>query len=258
LLTTLYTKVSQPLLLMLRNPSCILFAAGIAATVWFGKAAIFQPLNAVPLLAAFGFILAAIVQSKGVPYHGYPAIALTLLVAGNLLVTHGASRASTVMLAFYIGLAAASAYWFSVNAEIPGLLEAIRSEPVSRPKLLAIAGDIGIGHPLTRQLNGSWAGTACSLWITQYADRMLSTVVVDAETARMLARYKAFDRNIWLRDIKQNKPDIVLIDGPDWHRWAMANPMVRASLGDYRRDKTVGGVEIWLRKALVPKARAAL
>jgi hypothetical protein len=214
-------------------------------------------LNAVPLLAALGFILSAIVQRKGWPYHGYPAIALTLLVAGNLLITRGASRASALMLVSYMGLAAASAYWFSVNAEVPGLLEAIRSEPVSHPKLLAIAGEIGIGHPLTRQLNGSWAGTACSLWVTQYADIMLSTVAVDAETAKMLARYKAFDRSIWLRDMKQNRPDIVLIDGLHWRRWAMANPMVRASLDDYQRDKIVNGVEIWLRKSSLPKEHAA-
>jgi hypothetical protein len=250
LLTTLYTKVSKPFLTMLVNPSSVLFAAGIIATAWYAGSAIRGPTVAVPLLAAFGFILAAFVQSKGWPYHGYPAIALILLVAGNLLVRE-TSRAYAAMLTLYLGLAAASAYWFSFNAETPGLLEAVRGEAVSRPKLLAITGDIGIGHPLTRQVNGSWAGTACSLWVTEYADRMIATVAVDAKTAQMLARYKAFDRNVLLRDIERNRPDVVLIDGQKWHDWAMADPVVRASLRYYRRDKTVKGVEIWLRETRI-------
>jgi len=152
------------------------------------------------------------------------------------------------MAAFCVLLTAASAYWFSINAETPGLMEALHEERVSRPELLAIAGDIAIGHPLTRQLNGSWAGTSCSLWVTEYADRMLSSVAVDARTASILARYKTADRDALLRDIARNRPDVVLIDGQHWHDWAMSDPAIRTSLAAYRRDKTVNHVEIWLRR----------
>jgi hypothetical protein len=260
LLLALYVKVSRPFPGMLENPSCLLFAAGAAATIWFARERLREPALAIPLLAAFGFILSAIIQSKGWPYHGYPAVALVLFCIGDLVLTCPPAKNSVALVAIYALLATSSTFWFSVSAEKPAVLEALQRKHLEHPKILAIAGDIAVGHPLTRLLKGVWAGTACSLWVTQYADILRSTTVVDAAFARKLARFEAFDRATLLGDIRRNRPDVILVDGQHWRRWALSNRVIAAALAAYRRDETVDGVEIWLRTAKIGphKPRRAL
>ncbi len=140
LLTTLYAPAKWPLLVILCGPSCLLFAIGALGAALLAGSRTGQPFIAIPLLASLGFIAAAIVQGKGWPYHGYPAIALILLVAGYLLVLDPLSRRSKAAAVLFALVALASCYWFSRDGEKPAVLQALREKNILHPRILTVWG----------------------------------------------------------------------------------------------------------------------
>lgn len=248
-LRAVYLPVRLSLVSFLLTPSCLLFGAGALMTLRFGGNRIREPFSAIPLLSAVGFALAAAIQGKGWLYHMYPAVALVLLVLGNLFSRARDPQAVPIQIVLFALLVFATCSWFSRNAESPEVQEALQRMGIPHPKVLMISGDLNLGHPMTREIGGSWAGTACSMWVTENANYLLSRGGLGKDTVSALNQYKAQDRALILRDIGRNKPDIVLIGDHNWRKLAMSYAPLRAALGRYHNEQTVDGVEIWLRNS---------
>jgi hypothetical protein len=90
------------------------------------------------------------------------------------------------------------------------------------PKILTMSADLSIGHPLTRDVGGTW----------------VSRVTILAE------------------DIASQHPDLILLQrarGFDWMAWGLSDPRLKAALAAYRPARTVGdGVILQRRAALAP------
>jgi hypothetical protein len=251
---TLYLPIVTPFFSLLRNPTCLLWvcASGFLAIVAGRR--MFSPFVSIAWLASLGFLAAMLIQAKGWPYHGYPAVAMALM-AGVVSVRNWCGRClrfpAPLIAALYVMLCAGAGAWFAVNEDRKELTQAVQADAKQNPKVLAISGDIGLGHPLTRLVHGRWVGSACSLWITTDAEYLIAQGIVDSQTTKRMRQYEILDRAMLLRDLKEGRPDVILIDGAQQRAWATADPAIRTELTAYRIDRAVGGVEIWLRRTRV-------
>ncbi|HVV66214.1 MAG TPA: hypothetical protein VHC42_12155 [Rhizomicrobium sp.] len=257
MLQTVYIPVVRPLWMQLLNPTYRFYALAAIIAVLLGRRRLREPIYEIPMLASVGFLIAVFLQGKGWPYHGYPAISLLLLVLGTLLVrrVNGSSHLSTIAARTLCGyVLACAAVWFQFNTEQPDVEKAVEAYGFAHPKILTISADISLGHPLTRHVHGSWAGAYCSLWIADNALYLLRHHP-DPSQVGAIRRYAQLSRQVLVHDLRDNKPDVVLIDGRGWRKWAMSYPAIRTALEEFREDKKVGDVEIWLKKSI--RVRAA-
>jgi hypothetical protein len=110
-------------------------------------------------------------------------------------------------------------------------------------------GLVGMGFPLTRQLNGVWASRTCGQWISSGV-LGAKRKGVDAATAARLDGYMQRDRAMLIEDIRSKKPDIILVDRIryDWYQWAQSHAALARELENYRTLKEVDSVLILRRK----------
>ena len=148
-------------------------------------------------------------------------------------------------------VAAARAGWagvafdehMDIDIEAPGRAEAVgRIGP--HPRVMSLAPDIAIGHPLVRQVDGLWVGTLMSSWIDLYVDRIAHGLGREGPYGADLA----FEDRTMASDIRGRHPDAVLASAPDWDGWIAGAPEVAAALADYRPAGTYGSVTLWTRR----------
>jgi hypothetical protein len=240
LVQTVYVPIRLPWFAILTRTAAILWLISIFLLAQQQQEAIFQPRFSILLMASCGFALAYAAQGKGWPYHSYPMLALVLLA---LAILPGAREKMTpegvtiekswtdrlVSLVITLCLVGAGFYWMMRAVDFTPLAEIIRRNAI-QPKVLVIASDIGIGHPLVRQVGGKWAQRVGSLWITDNAEWLLKTEKSPAVAAR-LERYVALDRAMLLEDIRR-KPDIILLD-TDWEARTRSDPVLSELLKAY-------------------------
>jgi len=267
LVLTLYVPLRYSLPLMLANPSVILVLVAGLAALGLGWREFRSPLIAVTGLAALGFTGALIVQGKGWPYHGYPAVALSLFVLGVILIKrmirlvdeNDTARRRIVELAFGVGLLACiyglASYWMLQEPSRSYLVSVVARLVPPHPKIVSIYGAPGLAFPLTRKLNGAPLGRTPFQWISAYTDRMLSaggldptgnTPIADPALRRMIEDYARADREQLADLIRTRHPDIILVGGEGERQWALSHREVAAALRPYRFAEMVGQVEIWL------------
>ena len=66
----------------------------------------------------------------------------------------------------------------------PHVTGGIRQHAPPRPKLIALSGDLDVGHPLTRRVDGVWVGQPHSLWLMLSAQLLIDNKRGDAERLR--------------------------------------------------------------------------
>lgn len=224
------------------NPSLLISAALLAATAVTRPRAVGALILA---LAGVGAALAIIVQSKGWPYHGYPAIMLLSLALGLSLDT--ARGARLAIAATILALCLGTAFlWLSTRRDTTRLTQAVAALAPPHPGIIAISPDIALGQPLTRRLGGDWRGTSFGLWVSQDSAILLKRGGLSPEQHDRLTAYAAAERRALARDIAQKRPDVVLIEA-GWRTFAFSQPDIAAALKPYRLRATVDGVGIWLR-----------
>jgi hypothetical protein len=180
LVQTVYVPMRLGLFAILTHTSVILWSLSIFLLAGQKRGAILEPRFSVLLMASCGFALAYVAQGKGWPYHTYPMLALALLALA-ILPSERAGKAPKerakndsrmdrlALLVAIAGLVAAGFYWMSIAVDFTPLAEMLRRS-ATRPKVLVISPDIGLGHPLVRQVGGQWAQRVGSLWITDKAE----------------------------------------------------------------------------------------
>ena len=241
MIMTTYVPVRHSLFVMLVQCPVLLLAA---AQLWLASSwrpgLLRSPAMIMFAAAAGGFFLVFVLQGKGWPYHSYPVLAFVHIVLAVALSGRAppGPRRRVEMAALLFGmtaLAGATFYWLNLASSAAMLNEPVR-RLVPNPRLLVISSDISVGHPLVRQVGGTWVGRVGSLWVTAGVLTRIDREVLDADTARKLAVYAERDRATLEQDIRQNRPDIIVIDRVafDWEAWARADPGLAEQLAAYR------------------------
>jgi hypothetical protein len=253
------------MLLLPAVPIWLATGAGLALCM---RASDRGPRLLVPFLASGGFLVALLVQGKGWSYHGLPAVTLSFLTVA-LAVAHkigspGARKRGAlgraVELASAAGLAVMFAWgtaWFRDGRDF-GALPAVLGHLAPHPKLIAISSDISIGHPLVREIGGTWVASVCSQWITGGVIARQGEDL-DEATRKRLEGYALRDKAMLAADIRNNRPDVILIhlDWFDWTSWVRSDPGLAEAFSRYAYVETVGELAVWTRSKDPVSAQAA-
>jgi hypothetical protein len=217
---------------------------------WNGRLLMAPPYA--PLLAASaGFFLAYLVQGKGFPYHAYPMLALAFIamafagsksrVTADAIAGAQTRMQRVVAMLPVAAIAITSTVYFNIAGNTNALIEPIRRLS-QHPKMLIITSDLSVGHPLTRQVGGSWVGRVASLWISAGVFHRHMNETLDPGTKAILLAYAKRDRDMLAEDIRRQKPDIIVIEREyfDWDEWARSEPAIAEELKAYRVAEMIG------------------
>jgi hypothetical protein len=258
LLRDVYT-IGLPLARMMEKPVLPLWGLALIGAVLVKRGKTFDAADALLIAASLGFGLVYFMQRKGWPYHSFPMMAFALLAFGCAMTLspggaaprRGRLAAASAVLAALFGL---SMVWFNHSLDARPLQAAVarlgqRLGP--HPTILAISGNAGIAHPLTRAVGGVWASREQELLVASYDRYLRGTESPNAQTLANLDRYAAREREWLIADFRNYKPTIVLVDNftDDWTGWANASPELVDLLKGYRLSETVMGVDIYLKRA---------
>ena len=243
----IYLPIRQSLLVMLVP---LLLAA---AQLWL--AASWRPglfnLPAIVMLsaAACGFFLVLVLQGKGWPYHSYPTLVFVYIILAVALssreLPESRPRMEKAVLAGTAAVACVTFCWFNLAVSLTMLNEPIRKLAVN-PRLAIISPEIAVGHPLVRQVGGTWVMRGPGLGAAAAVIKRTRQGALDSDTAKRLAVYAERDRAGLVEDIRQNRPDIIVIDRTafDWEAWARADPALAEQLAAYRTAASLDGYAI--------------
>lgn len=275
LVLTLYVPLRYSLPLMLANPSVIMVVLAALVGAGLGMKEFRSAVVAVTSLAALGFTGALIIQGKGWPYHGYPAVALSLLVLCVLLVRRltkfrdgrTATTRPSPDLIFGAGLLACiyalAQFWLMQEPSREYLVAVVSRMVPDHPKVFSIYGAPGLAFPLTRKLHGAPLGRTPFQWISAYTDRMLTVgeldpqgnkKILDPALRRTIEEFARRDRDELADTLRTRHPDVIIVGGNGEEQWALSYPEIAAALRPYYKAKTVGDAEIWLPRS-VPSAK---
>jgi hypothetical protein len=197
--------------------------------------------------AAWGFFLVFVLQGKGWPYHSYPMLVFVYIILAVALSSRDPPRPrmEKAVLAGMALVAYATFSWLNLADSLTMLNEPIRKLAVN-PRLAIISPDIAVGHPLVRQVGGTWVMRGPCLWVTAGVIKRTRQEALDADTAKRLAAYAERDRAAIVEDIRQNRPDIIVIDRRafDWEAWARADPALAEQLAAFRTAASPNGFVI--------------
>lgn len=206
----------------------ILFWLCLASWLFCGRDFPRHP-AAIALAASLGFYFAFVVQGKMWPYHLYPAVALAILGGALaafdrvLLETGGRSaeiaslfaKASLLRRLLNPGAAGAGilvGFLVLFFAHPPHqILAAAIARLHSHPVIASLSGDIAVGHPVTRMVNGHWGVSQPSFWVLTNG-LMLRLRNPDLSAARLSAieAVENADLAVFLADLRRSRPDILL------------------------------------------------
>jgi hypothetical protein len=261
LVAAVYVAVRPSFLELIRDVAIPLWVAALVLIVSLKRKAVLDPPFCLVLTASCGFALAFLIQGKGWAYQSYPMLALVLIALVLALVpSWRAASAASASSASRIGrlvhtlaagaIVALSLLWMNHAPDTSALAETIRRlKP--RPTMLAISSEIAVGHPLVREVGGTWVGRVCSLWISTGVLLRRQFETLDPATAARLTAYEARDRAMLTADIARARPDIILLEGVafDWGAWARSDPALAEQLKHYREAGALYGITILARHA---------
>jgi hypothetical protein len=197
--------------------------------------------------AACGFSLVFVLQGKGWPYHSYPTLIFVYVILAAALSSRDPPRPrrEKAVLAGMSLVAYVTFSWLNLAYSVTMLNEPIRKLAVN-PRLAIISPDIAVGHPLVRQVGGTWVMRGPFLWVTAGVIKRTRQEALEADTAKRLAAYAERDRAAIVEDIRQNRPNIIVIDRTafDWEAWARADPALAEQLAAFRTVASPNGYVI--------------
>jgi hypothetical protein len=234
------------------NAATLLLGVALASVALTQRGRLDGPLL-VLVLASIGFAISFYLQRRGWSYHSYPMVAMAMLTMGYAMLVQadpgasvrrsGAASMLILTAAFALGL-----QWFNARVDVGPLPEAL-AKLKPNPRLLMLSGEAAIGHPLVRDLGGSWVSRQENLWIREFVRLTRERTTVDPATDAKLNGYLALERNWLIEDFKAVPPDIVLVDNlrDGWGGWARADAELVELLKPYRLVGTVEGIDILAR-----------
>jgi len=161
-------------------------------------------------------------------------------------VGHGEAAGAMLVVALIF---ANACLWFNASVDMREVQDQVaRLGP--RPKILMLSAAAVIGHPMVRELEGTWVSRQEAFWVREIVRRARLHGTIDSATAARLEGYIARERAGIVEDFTKQPPDVVLIDNQnsDWGNWAAADPELSALLKSYIPVNNIDGIEI-LRRA---------
>ena len=244
-LTDVYLPVRLPLLKLLIGAPVALWSAALMIVLILRRGAGPRRPLAVVLAASAGFAAAYLIQGKGWPYHSLPMLALVLIAlaiayprpatapdrdrdrtkslgakslgAKSLGAKSLGAKSLGATAALGI-LAAASFAYLDIAVDTRAAIALVKQVAPPHPSIVAITADPAIGFPLVRAVDGRWISGHWGLWVTGNAATRRLEGGLDEPTRRRLAADVARERQRLIGEIRDGKPDIILIDdrGPRW------------------------------------------
>ncbi len=207
--------------------------------------------------ASIGFLISFFVQGKGWSNHAYPGVALALFAwCFFLLDKHPRARAArqgrlfkfVFLPAFIAAPAMFGALKLIVDAEEhPGLRAAIERVAPPQPRVVAMARQLDFGHPVTRQLDGTWVGRPNALWTASFSAYLLNSAKDSAYRAR-LEDYRRRDLIGFVEDVRDGLPDVIVVEDRDTREWVLKQPEGAGVLEGYEKAGEAEEIEIWTRR----------
>ena len=236
----------------------------LAVMLWTGAIAwpeLKKPLAITIALAGAGFTLAYILQGKGYRYQDYPALVLFILMAGIAITRHWPRMLSSesgppkpvrfAVMAVVVFLSAVliDLQWSLLGArvELDKTISSVRSLPIPRPRIFAFSASLAVGQAPARRVGGTWVGSTCCDWLLPIDDRLKDKKATPVERKQLLTLEKRVIA-MTVHDIRDGRPDVILIDGNAGRRTAFRHPKIVAALRPYREAKKAGDMEIWVRR----------
>ncbi len=268
LVADVYLPVRLSLAQSLLDTPVMLWAGAILMILALRRGTGFHPVFAVMLAASAGFTAAYVVQGKGWPYQSYPMLALALIALGLAIARRRQAMERTgegyrlkdicAVLAFCF-IAVKSFAWLDLAVEDRAATAMVERIVPPHPSITLISADVALGHPLVRAVQGRWISRVGSLWIMEDAAIQRFGGGIDAAKDRRLAAYMEAGRLELVAEIRDGKPDIILIDdragrivvdnrGASWSEWVNADRDLSALLAaDYREAGSADGLAIFKR-----------
>jgi hypothetical protein len=268
LVADVYLPVRLSLAQSLLDTPVMLWTAAVLMILALRRGTGFHPVFAVMLTAAAGFAAAYVLQGKGWPYQSYPMLALAMIALGLAIARRRQAMERTgegyrfkdicAVLAFCF-IAAKSFAWLDIAVEDRAATAIVERIAPPHPSITLISDDVALGHPLVRAVQGRWISRVGSLWIMEDAAIQRFAGGIDAAKDRRLAAYMEAGRQQLIGEIRDGKPDIILIDdradhivvdkhGASWSEWVNADRDLSALLAaDYRAVGKADGLAIFKR-----------
>ncbi|MET0720628.1 MAG: hypothetical protein ABWY64_07310 [Tardiphaga sp.] len=250
-----YLLLTAPYIALLVSGAMTLCIACVLAVLVLRRGHQLDAVLAVLLAATFGFAVAFVVQRKGWGYHAYPMVALPLMALGYAIATM--DRAAMRWRTWRTGASGVAAVifanaclWFNASVDVRDIEAAVtRFGP--HPKILMLSGAATLGHPMVRDLEGTWVSRQEALLIREIVRRARQDTTFDAATSARLDAHVARERDGLVADFRKLSPDIILVDNrdSDWSGWAAADPELSELLKPYVLAQTIRGVDILRRAA---------
>lgn len=250
MLRAVYLPTRAPAVELWLSAPMLMLAVLLAISLRLSGPALPKSLAVWPMIAAVGFAAAAILQAKGFLNHGLPYVALALLGFAILLIEgQGASDDRRLGTGIFVVMAGIACYFFAHIFVYTGLADALRKLAPPRPSIIVAGGDLAVGFPLTRQIDGRWAGRPNCLWMTADVMDMLARKAghLDPVERAKLQAIADRDASQFVEDVMQQRPDIVLIEGLPGKQWISRHPTVIRALTSYRQVGISGEIFILRR-----------
>jgi len=206
--------------------------------------------------ASLGFLATFLIQSKGWMNHSYPGLALALLGSVFFLLGEcdaaGLARRRRFALFVFVPVLCGAPFIFGALAdwrnkeEVPGLKAEVARLAPAHPKIAVLAEELPLGHPLVRQLGGTWVGRQNCLWVSYTVKYLLAQGADEPRRSRLLSLKEA-DEAMFAEDVRRGQPDVLLVETPDLEAWARREPNLAAVFNAYHWAGRVQAVSIWLR-----------
>lgn len=259
-----YVALREPLVHLLVQPWPLLQALLLAALglgMWRCRRA--PDLAILTSLASLGFVLAALAQGKGWINHYFGGVTLAILALAFFLAPlvppdAAAVRARewptlrlAILFAVLPGLFGGFFMFREIYEEIyPGLAAAVTRVAPAHPSLIVLSGELNIGHPLVRDIDGVWAGRPGALWLTVTSGLRLRTDGLDeAYKARLIGHIHA-DAATFLEDVRRKRPDVILVEDKTYPKLLKLAPELAGALEGYVRREAADGIAVWTRQGL--------
>ena len=251
ILETVYVPARLPWLVLLRTQSVVLVLQAAAAAVIIGPRTVTKTFPFVFVLAAAGFLVDILIQGKGWPYHGYPAIALMLLVLCAITLRRWPeARASArffpwaASVIILLGsLYWISSWWFWPPTWYSRFVSKVEWLAPHNPKIASVCGETQFLFPLVRIVHGTAVDDV--LWVNDAAAAIRRYDEADTSRLKTIERYASDESRNFNRAIAEQRPDILVVC-PGWKEWALAQPDYARTLSRFHPAATLETSEVWL------------
>jgi len=268
LVADVYLPVRLSLAKTLLDTPVVLWAGAVLIALGLRRGTGVHPALLVLLAASAGFAGAYMIQGKGWPYQSYPMLALALIAFAlacafrrrAAVQTGKRSDLKTIGAWVILGVIAAWSFaWFNIAVDNRAAATVVRLVAPPHPSIVLISDDVAVGHPLVRAVQGRWISHFGSLWVTEDAAIQRFAGGLDQAKKQRLAADVEAERQRVIGEIRDGKPDIVLIDerpgrilvgegGGSWGDWVNADHDLSGLIAaNYRQAGSADGLAIYKR-----------